>query len=83
MSGYCVHVLSLLFPVAAALVHLIGQESHEWGVWMLFMALQSHQLNKQVRHTPQVLCTHWSCVVESEGDPSGHLGGLGGLPPSG
>ena len=63
MSGYSVHVLPLLFPVAAALVHLIGQENHEWGVWMLFMALQSHQLNKQVcTHTPQVPCTHWSCV---------------------
>ena len=79
MNGYTVQCyISLLFPVAAALVHLIGQENHEWGVWMLFMALQSHQLNKQVRtHAPQVPCTHWSCVVEGEGDPFGHHGGLG------
>lgn len=47
-----------LFPVAAAFVHLIGQENHEWGVWMLFMALQSHQLNKQV---PRVLYTCHVC----------------------
>ena len=78
MSGYTVQCyISLLFTVAGTLVHLIGQENHEWGVWMLFMALQSHQLNKQVRHTPQVPFTYWSCVVESEGDPSGHHGGLG------
>jgi sorting nexin-14 len=32
----------------AALIQLVGRDKHEWGMWMLFMSLQSHKLNKQL-----------------------------------
>ena len=43
-----IHMTFIYLLHPAALIQLVGRDKHEWGMWMLFMSLQSHKLNKQV-----------------------------------
>ena len=44
-------------------MHLFGKENVELGVWMLFMSLQSQQLNKQVLPLLTVLLSAILCIM--------------------